>query len=99
MKSGMPSTWSWRKSWTPWPRGCAPRTSAFSEHGKELQAHAATLAKATDARAVAGAHALLASEHEEARIAHHELVDAVGELQSLLSDDRSTDAGENKPLR
>lgn len=70
-----------------------PDTS-FAEHGDELRAHEATIAKPVDAAAVAAAHARLASEHEDARIAHHELVDDVGHIESLLEDDRKTESNE-----
>jgi hypothetical protein len=67
---------------------------SFSEHGDELRAHLQTLAKPGDAANLAAAHARLSSEHEDARIAHHELADDVGHLETLLEDDRKTEAKE-----
>jgi hypothetical protein len=68
---------------------------SFSDHGKELQAHSAVMAKGDDAAALAAAHARLASEHEDARLAHHELVDDVMHIEMLVRDDRDTEAREN----
>lgn len=72
------------------------RTSdtSFDEHGTELRMHGETLAKPGDAAVVATAHARLASEHEDARIAHHELVDSVSNIEALVDDDRKTEASE-----
>lgn len=68
--------------------------TSFSDHGNELRTHLPKLAKPADAAALAAAHARLASEHDDARIAHHELVDDVGHIETLLEDDRKTEANE-----
>lgn len=72
---------------------------SFSDHGKELQAHSAAMAKVGDPAALAAAHAKLASEHEDARLAHHELVDDVMHIEMLVRDDRDTEARENPTPR
>jgi hypothetical protein len=68
--------------------------TSFSDHGNELSTHLAKLAKPADAAALAAAHVRLASEHDDARIAHHELVDDVRHIEMLLEDDRKTEANE-----
>ena len=66
----------------------------LAEHGAELAGHSVTLTKTTDAMSLAEAHAKLRAKHENARIAHHELLDDVDLLARVLREDRTTDTEE-----
>jgi hypothetical protein len=68
--------------------------AGFDGHDKELKAHRETIAKSSDPSSLAKAHARLAANHAETRIAHHELVDAVANLEKLMVDDAAADQRE-----
>jgi hypothetical protein len=59
-------------------------------HGSEIDAHGAALARGSDSVTLEKTHARLRSEHEEARIAHHDLIDAAAALEHMARDDEAT---------
>jgi hypothetical protein len=51
--------------------------TTLDDHGAQVRAHVAALAEGKNADAQIAAHALLRAAHEEERIAHHDLMNAI----------------------
>lgn len=51
--------------------------TSLDDHGAQVRAHVAALAEGKDVEAQIAAHALLRAAHEEERIAHHDLMNAL----------------------
>lgn len=68
----------------------------LAKHGGEIDVHGGALTKAGDSQALATRHAQLRSDHENARIAHHELIDAVRNLEQIARDDELSRSSEVK---
>lgn len=63
---------------------------ALARHGGEIAEHDAALKRNADTDTFERIHARLRSEHEEARIAHHDLMDAVRALEIIAQEDVSS---------
>jgi hypothetical protein len=68
----------------------------LAQHGGELDTHGTALAENLDTAPLAARHAQLRSDHENARIAHHELIDAVRNLEQIARDDKTSRTSEVK---
>lgn len=66
----------------------------LARHGGEINGHWAALTRGGDAAQVAIAHARLRTEHDEARIVPHELVDAVRDLEQVAREDEASRGAE-----
>lgn len=51
--------------------------TSLDDHGAQVRAHVAALAKGGASEAEIAAHAMLRAAHEEERIAHHDLMNAI----------------------
>jgi len=65
-------------------------TGKFQRHDSEIAVHGAALKRGVDSEPLELTHARLRSEHEDARIAHDHLLDAVKTLETTARDDERT---------
>lgn len=64
--------------------------NGLDQHGGEISVHGAALMRGVDSNELAAAHARLRSEHEDARISHHELIEAVRDLEQIAREDETS---------
>lgn len=63
--------------------------SSLDEHGAQVRAHVAALAAGKDTDAQIAAHALLRAAHEEERMAHHDLMNAIELLELEIAKEQA----------
>ncbi len=62
----------------------------LARHGSEIDVHGAELKRGVDSAMLERTHARLRSEHENTRLAHHDLLDAVKKLGIMARDDETS---------
>lgn len=73
--------------------------SSLDEHGAQVRAHNAALLKGSDTAAETTAHAWLRAAHEEERMAHHDLMNAVELLELEIAKEQARERSDRVRAR
>jgi hypothetical protein len=73
--------------------------SSLDEHGAQVRAHNSALLKGADSEAEIAAHAWLRAAHEEERMAHHDLMNAVELLELEVAKEQARERSDRVRAR